>query len=510
MAGRTAYLAILNLLIQQGNSFQTYSFYDLNAKLTHRTERSNISISAFTNRDRSVLKDEFLRSPSQGLIRYGNTTFGTRWLYQLANNANVFTEATLNRYRFSTTESIESVEGLALDDINTKSTIQEITGRVELRATPGQRIKITAGVEANNRVIAPRTTSGSLTQTSVDLPQENSFDVGLYVEPVISLSKSTKIRTGLRYQTYWLPTAAKSIGFVEPRLAINSQITPKWQLSASYARMSQGIHRITSNFVGIPNNLWVSARNEAGPGTSNVWTIGTANKINDKVVIAGEIFYKTLNDVIDPLPGRNLFQNTALDWLNTVSTGGEANVYGLETSASLNRNKWNAAVAYTLSWNRIRYEEVNDGDWYFRQFDRRHDLSLTGSYNLSDKWKVHGNFVINSGYRLTLPKTVYFDGIFNTVVSYYRGRYQEQSPIYHRADLNFVREVIHGANKFRRLSLGVYNLYARANPSFILEESEVGFEPSTGRPAGPINISTKISQTTLFRFIPHISYTWGF
>lgn len=510
LGARTAYLSLLNLILDQEATFQTYAFYDVNAKATLRTDRSNLSFSAFRNHDVSSLSDDFLRTPTTGRLNYGNAAVGGRWLYNMFGTFNILTEVNANTYRFLTEQETLTEGGEVIDALSSTSTIREITGRIETTGRISPKISLTAGVEKNSRRIDPRDIEGTVIEAGDSFATENSGDVGYYIEPVFRIGPRVDARIGLRYQVYELAFTDDTDAFLEPRLAVNAELTENTLLSASYARMSQGIHMITNNFVGIPNNLWVSGRQAAPPSLSDTYTIGASTKIR-KTTLAIETFYRNLYDLIDPLPGTNLFQNSATDWVQTVSTAGEARVYGAEVNWSIDRERWNFGLAYTLAWNRIRYDEVNNGEWYFRQFDRRHDIALTGAYEFNDRWSLFANFVFNDGYRLSLPKTVYYDGLFDTTVPFYSGRYEEKSPVYHRLDVNFIREVNKPNGTFRRLSLGVYNLYARQNSTYILHETDTLYDYDTDGPRPALTgIASSVRRFTLYRFIPHISYGFGF
>jgi hypothetical protein len=510
VGGRSAYLSVLNLLFQQNSNVQTYAFYDINAKATLRTDRTHLSISAFRNHDITQINDDFAQAPVNGNIRYGNNTLSGRWLYNLTGKFDLLSELNFNQYQFGTEQSsLDDNDGI-IGNVSLNSTIRETAGRLELRGRPTNFIKVSAGIEYNSRSIAPRDIEDGLTGRNNSFPVEDTRELGLYLEPIIRFSPKTSARLGLRVQEYTLPFGEERKLFFEPRLSVNSKLSGNIQLSSSYARMSQGVHRITSNFIGIPNNLWVSSRPLAPPSQSDIYTVGSSLKMKNAALNV-EFFLKRMKDLIDPLPGRNLFQTSTLDWLNEVSTAGEARIYGLEGSWTMNKERWNLTVNYTLSWNQIRYDEINAGQWYFQQFDRRHDLAIIGLYELSDNWSVSANFIFNDGFRLTLPQTVYLDGLFNTPVPFYQGRFDAKSPAYHRLDANFIREVRKANGHYRRLTLGVYNAYARKNATFILHETDTIFDLS-GSTSSPelLGISSSARRFTLFRFIPHISYGFSF
>jgi hypothetical protein len=91
-------------------------------------------------------------------------------------------------------------------------------------------------------------------------------------------------------------------------------------------------------------------------------------------------------------------------------------------------------VGYTLSYTWRRFKDLNEGNKYPSRYDRRHDLSVVGSYTINNKWKVSSVFVYGSGQATSLPERFYFvNGVltqeFSTINKY------RLAP-YHRLDFS--------------------------------------------------------------------------
>jgi hypothetical protein len=50
-----------------------------------------------------------------------------------------------------------------------------------------------------------------------------------------------------------------------------------------------------------------------------------------------------------------------------------------------------------LSWTWRIFPALNGGEPFPAKYDRRHDLSVVGTYELNRKWKISGVFVYASG-----------------------------------------------------------------------------------------------------------------
>jgi hypothetical protein len=312
--------------------------------------------------------------------------------------------------------------------------------------------------------------------------------------------------TGIRAQYYFLPGTDERHSYLEPRVNISYRPSERDAITASFTLMSQGLHMISNNFIGIPTNLWVTANDRVPPSVGRQISLGYGRTKN-KQKIAFDIYYKTASGIIDPLPGIGFFQSATNNWEEDISRDGENKIYGAEFLYKKSGERLFGWLAYNLSWNQIRYDEVNRGEWYFRQFDRRHDLSLVAGYRLSEKWQVIGNFVLNSGYRLTLPEAIRYDGISGAVVPIYNERYNATTPLYHRVDVTFRRTIERPSGKKRTLSLGCYNVYGRQNPTYVLAEQDVRADTdATALGYLPGFISNDLKQFSLFTFIPFINY----
>lgn len=90
-------------------------------------------------------------------------------------------------------------------------------------------------------------------------------------------------------------------------------------------------------------------------------------------------------------------------------------------------------MSYTLSWSDRNFDELNNGKTYFAKYDRRHNLSLVGMYDLNSKWNFGITQLFSSGNRFTMPTSWYF--INNNPVKEYSGYNNAQMPNYIRTDL---------------------------------------------------------------------------
>jgi hypothetical protein len=506
LGGRTAHLSLINLLTSNSESFQTYLFYDLNFKLNLKTDKSNLSLSVFRNYDRTAVEDRFLRQPLRGVFDYGNLTGSARWSYALGPRFTSVTLLTSNDYSYRAREESTSEIGGELFNAST-STISERNFKWEVKGDLSRAVAVEAGLEASNRTIRPRqlSTSNELIPIS-NIAPEHSNDGAVFGAVFVKPNDKLSVEAGLRLQAYELPEIDQLVTFLEPRLNTRFEFSERVSGVFSYAKMSQGLHMISNNFIGLPTNLWVTANGRVPPSSSHNYSLGfEIDRKNDQFTT--DLYYKTGKNIIDPLPGVSFFQASTESWEDDISTGGEAEAYGLEFLYKRDEQKFFGWMAYTLSWNRIRYDDINEGKWYFRQFDRRHDLSVVGGVNLNERWQFLSTFVLNSGFRLTLPVALYYNGFDSQPIPVYRGRYNEKSPLYHRLDVSFQRKVVKKSGKFSTFSVGCYNVYGNRNPTYLLYETDNSSLVPGTTTLLPGTFSGTVRQFSFFTFVPFVNYS---
>ena len=107
-----------------------------------------------------------------------------------------------------------------------------------------------------------------------------------------------------------------------------------------------------------------------------------------------------------------------------------------------NEGKFKGWLAYTLSKSEQRTPGrtsletgINNGQWYNTPYDKTHDISFNGSYELNEKWKFGANFVFQTGQPTNYPSGQFeYQGL--TVPIYEGARNSERLPAYHRIDLS--------------------------------------------------------------------------
>ena len=143
-------------------------------------------------------------------------------------------------------------------------------------------------------------------------------------------------------------------------------------------------------------------------------------------------------------------------------------------------------------------DEINNGMSFLATYDRTHDISISATYPINEKWTVSGVFVFATGNAITLPESRYI--INGEIRTEYGERNSYRIKPYHRADLSFTRVGKKRKDFESSWNFSIYNLYNRQNVYFIYFDEEGSFQEGT------LKLTAK--QVSIFPILPTI--TWNF
>lgn len=525
LSGRTMPWGFLVDLAQQGSTDRFgYNFYDLSAKYQYKaSERDRLYASVYYGLDlnRILMKDG--QDESRFALYWGNLTGTLRWNRRLAPG--LFSNLTLllSDYDFGT--KMEYDQGQEQQYYRFTSGIREVGAKWDMDYTlpKGQQLLVGGGVywkqftpSAHRARLLERDSADVLQPVQKNRGASiNALEVNAYGEYSFRLGERLEVNAGLHAALF--ATDDTTYYGLQPRLSAGWQLGEHLSLKASYARMQQFIHLLGNEMAGLPTDMWVPSSRKLRPEDSRQWTLGLYgdqggwayhlelyHKRMDRVVAYRQgynFLTEVLNMVADSDPGDALQR-----WDENILMG-QGTSKGMELGASRRQGRWQAELAYTLSWTDRKFAELNRGGAFPFRYDRRHNLVLNGHVQLSKRIRMSVNWYYASGMHLTLAEGQYpykpFGGnaFGGAAEDYYYGddlQDNERVNNYttrpsHRLDISWQFYKQKGPNRSRTWTLALYNVYARKNPYMVFAD---GYS---------------VEQISLFgSILPFISYQLSF
>ena len=537
VSGRRTYLdlvakPLLKKVVGDEDDEVSYYFYDLNAKVNARLgQKHHLYLSAYTGNDEGQISDERERLIDGGQttsnnnfdLQWSNLTTAFRWNYVISPRWFSNTTLTYSRYDYHNDVTYETTRQGNFSDSEKeitynfsrqryRSSIKDWAGRFNVNFLPNPQHDIQGGANLIHHTFNP----GAINYVFDTLATDNiiagdtvlgsamveAWEGFVYLEEQWQPGPRFSMNVGVHASAFRVNE--ETYTSLQPRLSTRYLLGKTLALKASYARMTQYIHLLTNAGLGLPTDLWVPTTERIRPQTAWQGVVGLAKTLPGGQQLSLEGYYKAMDNLLEYRDGAD-FLNVEEDWQDKVVVG-NGRSYGAELLVEQRTGQFTGWVGYTLSWTDRQFEEVNFGERFPFRYDRRHDISLTGSYQWAQHFTVSATWVFGTGQAITLPVSSYdpievADFYFRDVVSEgdieeIRGRNGFRMRPYHRLDLN----VQHRKEKKwgeRIWTIGVYNAYNRRNPFFIDRDT---FSDGT----------KQFVQYTLFPVLPAISYSLRF
>ena len=225
-----------------------------------------------------------------------------------------------------------------------------------------------------------------------------------YAEDDWDIAPWLKVNLGVRLQGY--DTDGQTSLSLEPRVSMRLSLARNFSVKASYARMTQGMHLLTSGNLITPSEIWVPIMGDMKYGISDQMSMGLNYDLSSGTQFSLEGYYKKLDNVVDYREGVSLM--TAAD-LEEVIAVGEGKAYGVELMAQKTFGNTTGMVSYTWSKSLRTFGRegmvLNGGREFYASGDRRHNFSISISQRLSKNWDFSASWTYQSGRRASINTT---------------------------------------------------------------------------------------------------------
>ena len=518
-------------LMKQNNN---YYFYDINAKISHRfSDKDRVYLMLYNGLDKLKVQSHSYSENGEedgednSHLNWGNTIVSGRWNHVFSpklfanttlafNNYNMVinnesTETTINRldtqrYKY-TTET----------DSRYKSGIRDLSAKIDFDYTPSPKHLIKFGGEYVYHTFKPETNSTKLktsenTKTLRDTTYKasyggnmNGFEVSVYIDGDMAIGKHITFNPGVRYTLF--NTSGKNYNSVQPRVSAKYSFLDGYALKASYARMAQYVHLLSSSQMALPTDLWVPITKNIKPVTSDQYSVGIYYTGLPEYEFSIEGYWKNTHNVLEYKDGMTTLASS-MGWEEKVEMG-EAESKGVEFFVQKTKGKATGWLSYTLAKSDRIFEggSVNNGKKFPYKYDRRHNLSLCFNYEFSDRIDVSANWIFMSGARVTMPErqTVVVSPTGEVIIEdYIPYRNNYKIPASHRLNLgiNFNKVKKHGV---RTWNFSLYNAYCAMNPNYVFPDTDYDMTDDY-----IVKTKTRLDIFTLLPILPSFSYTYKF
>lgn len=328
------------------------------------------------------------------------------------------------------------------------------------------------------------------------LRMNNQLEMSLHTQLSFKVFANDSLNAGIRFSFYG--NTDKLYAVPEPRFVYRGNLGRDFAWNATFSRMSQGIHRVANPGMGMPFELFSPSLSGLKPEKAWVYSVGLAKEIDFRKNILSfktDFWYKHLSDIVDfkdgydamtILMGTTPVSGNPLDYL----TQGKGFACGLDFSTTVNLHGiLRQSVDYTLLRARNKFGELNNGKWFDANTDIRHSLSLVNELKISDGWSMVVTWQLHSGRPVTIPTVIYPQANLDydtATVEFENGgsddfdfnfihgeRNNARMRPFHKLDLAFNRSYITRKGYKAAFSIGVYNLYNRANPAFYFIDKQL-------------------------------------
>ncbi|RWU07532.1 TonB-dependent receptor [Pedobacter chitinilyticus] len=507
-ARRTYVDALLKLSPDSTINQNTMYFYDVNGRADFQLgENDKLTFSGYLGSDKLGIAKTF------GLS-WGNAIASAQWKHLYSSKLNSTTTASYTRYqnKIEINTGIDNVQIYSqLNDwalkhnffwqASDKNLVKFGFNSIYHKVTPGEISS--EGPSSYNPVnYQQRFSLENAVFASSDWQATEKLNIGfgvrltgfsvlgggdfLTVDPNGNVTNSTYYKKGEVVKTYLN---------LEPRLSLSYLLNAQSSVKASYVRNAQNMHMISNSTSSRPSDKWLPSSLMVKPEVSDQFAVGYYRNLFDNAFeLNVESYYKTMDNQIDYRDGAETFNS---DNIETQLLYGIGRAYGLEVLFKKKKGDFTGWLSYTLSKTERQIDGINGGKWYNARQDRTHEVALVGSYQLNKRWSLSASWIYYTGDAITFPTGKYnMDG---QVFFYYTDRNTYRMPSYHRLDLGANLQLKKRKNFSSELSFSLYNAYGRKN-AYMINFREAENDPSR----------TEVVRTTLFQFLPSVSYNFKF
>jgi len=538
ISARRSYIDLIAKPFMPKDDKISYYFYDINAKINHKfSDRSRLFLNFYNGKDSYYFKTTDSSSSmykDKMSLNWGNTIATARWNYIF--NQKLFSNTTVayNKYRmdanstvYTKTNLIESISESNYHS-NYHSGICDWSYLIDFdyNPTPAHHIKFGAGYlhhdfrpevatskiqEKEDGITKQDTLYNSISNSTIQ-----AHEVSAYIEDNFDIGSRLRMNVGLHLSMFRVQR--RNYFSVQPRVSARYQLTRHTALKASYTKMSQYIHLLSSTPISMPTDLWVPVTSKIKPMQAHQYSLGSYYTGLTGWEFSVEGYYKQMRNVLEYKEGVS-FLGSSSGWENKVEMG-KGRSMGIEFMAQKTTGKTTGWIAYTLAKSDRKFAVggINNGERFPYKY-ARHNLSLVVNHKFSNRIDIGASWIFSTGGTATIAEEVTAiirpgeDAIQQK--DYIEKRNNYRLPASHRLNIgvNFNKKTKHGV---RTWNISLYNAYNAMNPTMIYSNNSGGYASYIkNQEDGKVYLQyipakRKITKLTLLPCVPSVTYTYKF
>ncbi|HEY5591646.1 MAG TPA: TonB-dependent receptor [Paludibacter sp.] len=490
IAGRISNYSIFDIISpllpeSTGTRFGVH-FGDINANLFWKlSEKDKLKLTFLSNTDGFDVKSTMSDYTDQTWFKNHQQNLGLNWYKTISAKAenHLLAYADIYGYDF----------GVVQQDITSKQIAQVLTGINSMGLVDkfdykiSDKLNLNAGVSVKSFGFSPiHYNINDSNINSVKVTDQIRLNEGVvFAESEYQLAKQQTLTAGLRLST--IGNDDKTFTNIEPRIGYHGIFANDYSISVSAGRMTQPVHRVANSGLGFSFEMFYPAGSTLLPESSWNFSIGGAKDFswkNHKLSVKVDAWYKTMENIVEFQDGYDAYytilfaaQSNIIRDTKKYLAQGNGKAYGIDFSANYDIKNLRLTADYTLMKAENQFDQLNFGRPFAAPTDIRNSLSLTSELKLSESWSLSATWQYNSGKPITVPSYIFanptsiyktnavqdYDG--NTFQRVVTERNNYRTKPFHKLDVSFNHNYkTRKKHLDARISLGIYNIYNRANP----------------------------------------------
>ncbi len=492
ISARRSTLEPVLAVLRENNDNIPSSFYflDFNGKVNFdASDNDKLSLAFYSGEDKVNFP---FADDAEFKLNYGNRTLSANWTH-------IFSEKLFSNFVLTGSQYFNYPElELGGTPIERRNNIYDYSVKGDLEYLPNEKHDLAIGFWAGTLTI--RLNDRFDNEPSFSSRSHSRYG-SVYISDTWRPTDKWKITSGIR-------TSYLSDGDyfrLEPRLSLEYKLNERIRLQSAYGRYNQYLTLITNEaFSGF--DVWLTADDGVKPSFGDQFIAGAKTIPFEGYGFDVELYYRTMNDIfeLDPF----LPDAAGLDYPDLFRIG-DGDAYGAEFFFEKRAGRLTGFIGYTFAYTWKKFDNYNNdignpngsGRRYPPKYDRRNDVNLVLTYQLSKKWKstVSFNYATGQAYTEVLGRYITANRPWDNQEpnSFTVGKINaSRLPAYHRMDVSFSRLGTFFGLGEAEWQFQIINVYSRRNVwfySFDFDENPV-----------------ERSEVPLLPILPTISYTVKF